>query len=135
MNSMPLLASLVLDSLGVTYRERDCIVCHKKFLQRMKINNQGKPVRLKGVSDKFCSDECRREYNRAYHRKLRADNTEHFRQYNRKRMIAQRNEQYKERVEPFYDKLKSLILSEEDDAALELLTDISLGRVPLKKVK
>lgn len=135
MNSMPLLASLVLDSLGVTYKESDCIVCHKKFIQRMKINKQGKPVRMKGESDKFCSNECRREYNRAYHRKLRADNAEHFRQYNRKRMITQRNEQYKERVKPFYNKLKSLILSEEDDAALELLTDISLGRVPLKKVK
>lgn len=135
MNSMPLLASLVLDSLGVTYKERECIVCHNKFLQRMKINNQGKPVRIAGESDKFCSDECRREYNRAYHRKLRADNAEHFRQYNRKRMITQRNEQYKERVKPLYDKLKSLILKGEDDTALELLTDISLGRVPLKKVK
>ena len=135
MNNIPLLATLALDSLGVTYKESDCIVCHKKFIQRMKINKQGKPVRMKGESDKFCSNECRREYNRAYHRKLRADNAEHFRQYNRKRMITQRNEQYKERVKPFYNKLKSLILSEEDDAALELLTDISLGRVPLKKVK
>ena len=135
MNSMPLLASLALDSLGVRYRERDCIVCHNKFLQRMKINNQGKAVRVKGESDKFCSDECRREYNSAYHRKLRADNAEHFRQYNRKRMITQRNEQYRERVKPLYDKLKSLILSEEDDAALELLTDISLGRLTLKRVK
>ena len=135
MNSMPLLASLALDSLGVTYRERDCIVCHNKFLQRMKINNQGKPVRIAGESDKFCSDECRREYNRVYHRKLRSDNAEHFRQYNRKRMIAQRNEQYKERAKPLYDELKSLILKGEDDAALELITEISLGRVPLKKVK
>ena len=135
MNSIPLLASLTLDSLGVTYRERDCIVCHKKFLQRMKVNKQGKPVRIKGESDKFCSDECRRTFNREYHRKLRADNAEHFRQYNRKRMSAERNEQYKERAKPFYNKLKSLILSEEDDAALELFTNISLGRVPLKKVK
>ena len=135
MNSMPLLASLALDSLGVTYRERDCIVCHNKFLQRMKINNQGKPVRIAGESDKFCSDECRREYNRVYHRKLRSDNAEHFRQYNRKRMITQRNEQYKERAKPLYDELKSLILKGEDDAALELITEISLGRVPLKKVK
>ena len=135
MNSMPLLAALALESLGVRYRERECIVCHNKFLQRMKINDQGKPVRIKGESDKFCSDECRREYNRAYHRKLRADNAEHFRQYNRKRMITQRNEQYKERVKPFYEKLKSLVLSEEDDAALELLTDISLGRLTLKRVK
>ena len=135
MNSIPLLATLVLDSLGVTYKEKDCVVCHRKFLQRMKINDQGKLVRIKGESDKFCSDECRREYNRAYHRKLRADNAKHFSQYNRKRMITQRNEQYKERVKPFYDKLKSLILSEEDDAALELFTEISLGRVPLKKVK
>ena len=135
MNRIPLLTVLALESMEVRYRERDCIVCHNKFLQRMKINEQGKPVRMKGVSDKFCSDECRREYNRAYHRKLRAENAEHFRQYNRKRMITQRNEQYKERVKPFYNKLKSLILSEEDDAALELLTDISLGRVPLKKVK
>ena len=101
----------------------------------MKINNQGKPVRMKGESDKFCCDECRREYNRAYHRKLRADNAEHFRQYNRKRMITQRNEQYKERAKPLYDELKSLILKGEDGAALELFTDISLGRVPLKKVK
>ena len=135
MNSMPLLATLALDSLGVTYRERDCIVCHKKFLQRMKVNKQGKPVRIKGESDKFCSDECRRALNREYHRKLRAENAEHFRQYNRKRMATERNEQYKERVKPFYEKLKSLILSEEDDAALELFTDVSLGRVPLKKVK
>ena len=50
-------------------------------------------------------------------------------------MITQRNEQYKERVKPLYDELKSLILKGEDDTALELLTDISLGRVPLKKVK
>lgn len=135
MNSMPLLTVLALESLGVRYRERECIVCHNKFLQRMKINNQGKPVRMKGVSDKFCSDECRREYNRAYHRKLRADNAEHFRQYNRKRMATQRNEQYKERVKPLYEKLKSLILKGEDGAAFELLTDISLGRVSLKEVK
>ena len=135
MNGMPLLASLALDSLGVTFRERDCVVCHNKFLQRMKVNKQGKPVRIAGESDKFCSDECRREYNRVYHRKLRADNAEHFRRYNRKRMAAERNEQYKERVKPFYDKLKSLILKGEDDAALELITGISLGRVPLKKVK
>lgn len=135
MNSIPMLTALALESLGVRYRERDCIVCHRKFLQRMKINDQGKPVRMKGESDKFCSDERRREYNRAYHRKLRADNAEHFRQYNRKRMAAERNEQYKERVKPLYDKLKSLILSEEDDTALELLTDISLGRLTLKRVK
>lgn len=135
MNSMPLPVTLSLDSLDEIYRERDCIVCHNKFLQLMKVNKQGKPVRMKGESDKFCSDECRREYNREYHRKLRADNAEHFRQYNRKRMAAERNEQYKERVKPFYNKLKSLILSEEDDAAFELFTDISLGRVPLKKVK
>lgn len=135
MNSIPLLTVLALESLGVRYRERECIVCHNEFLQRMKINEQGKPVRMKGESDKFCSDECRREYNRAYHRKLRADNAEHFRQYNRKRMITERNEQYKERVKPLYDKLKSLILEGEDGEALELLTDISLGRVPLKKVK
>ena len=135
MNSMPPLATLALNSLGVTYRERDCIVCHKKFLQRMKINKQGKSVRIAGESDKFCSDECRRAFNRAYHRKLRANNAEHFRQYSRKRMIAQRNEQYKERAKPLYDELKSLILKGEDDTALELFTDISLGRVPLKKVK
>lgn len=135
MNSIPLLTVLALQSLDVRYRERECIVCRNKFLQRMKINNQGKPVRMKGESDKFCSDECRREYNRAYHRKLRADNAEHFRQYNRKRMIAQRNEQYKERAKPLYDELKSLILNGEDGKALELITEISLGRVPLKKVK
>lgn len=135
MNGAPLPVTLTVDLLDAIYMERDCIVCHNRFLQRMKVNKQGKPVRVKGESDKFCSDECRREYNRAYHRKLRADNAEHFRQYNRKRMITQRNEQYKERVKPFYEKLKSLILSEEDDAALELLTDISLGRVSLKKVK
>ena len=135
MNSIPLLTVLALESLGVRYRERDCIVCHNKFLQRMKVNKQGKPVRVAGESDKFCSDECRREYNRVYHRKLRAGNAEHFRQYNRKRMITQRNEQYKERAKPLYDKLKSLILKGEDGAALELFTDISLGRVPLEKVK
>lgn len=135
MNGTPLPVTLPVDPLDAIYMERGCIVCHNRFLQRMKVNKQGKLVRMKGESDKFCSDECRREYNSAYHRKLRADNAEHFRQYNRKRMITQRNEQYKERVEPFYNKLKSLILSEEDDAALELLTDISLGRVPLKKVK
>ena len=135
MNSMPQLVTLSLGSLDEIYRERDCIVCHNKFLQLMKVNKQGKPVRIAGESDKFCSDECRREYNRAYHRKLRADNAEHFRQYNRKRMITQRNEQYKERAKPLYDKLKSLILKGEDGAALELFTDISLGRVPLKKVK
>ena len=135
MNGTPLPVTLSVDPLDAIYIERGCIVCHNRFLQRMKINNQGKPVRVKGESDKFCSDECRREYNRAYHRKLRADNAEHFRQYNRKRMITQRNEQYKERVKPLYDKLKSLILSEEDDAALELLTDISLGRLTLKRVK
>ena len=135
MSNMPPRVILSLDSLDEIYRERNCIVCHNKFLQLMKVNKQGKPVRMKGESDKFCSDECRREYNREYHRKLRADNAEHFRQYNRKRMAAERNEQYKERVKPFYNKLKSLILSEEDDAALELFTDVSLGRVPLKKVK
>ena len=135
MSNMPPRVTLSLDSLDEIYRERDCIVCHNKFLQLMKVNKQGKPVRVAGESDKFCSDECRREYNREYHRKLRADNAEHFRQYNRKRMAAERNEQYKERVKPFYNKLKSLILSEEDDAALELFTDVSLGRVPLKKVK
>ena len=135
MSNMPPRVILSLDSLDEIYRERNCIVCHNKFLQLMKVNKQGKPVRMKGESDKFCCDECRREYNREYHRKLRADNAEHFRQYNRKRMAAERNEQYKERVKPFYNKLKSLILSEEDDAALELFTDVSLGRVPLKKVK
>ena len=135
MSNKPLRVTLSLDSLDEIYRERDCVVCHKKFLQRMKVNKQGKTVRIAGESDKFCSDECRREYNRVYHRKLRANNAEHFRQYNRKRMATERNEQYKERVKPFYDKLKSLILSEEDDAALELFTDVSLGRVPLKKVK
>lgn len=135
MNNIPLLTVLALESLEVRYRERECIVCHNKFLQRMKINNQGKPVRVKGESDKFCSDGCRREYNSAYHRKLRADNAEHFRRYNRKRMITQRNEQYKERAKPLYDELKSLILKGEDGAALELLTDISLGRLTLKKVK
>ena len=135
MNSTPPLVTLSLDSLDEIYRERDCIVCHNKFLQLMKVNKQGKPVRMKGVSDKFCSDECRREYNREYHRKLRADNAEHFRQYSRKRMSAKRYEQYKERVKPLYDELKSLILGKEDDVALELLTDISIGRVSLKEVK
>lgn len=135
MNSMPLLASLPVDPLDAAYRERGCIVCHNRFLQRMKVNKQGKLVRVKGESDKFCSDECRHEYNSAYHRKLRADNAEHFRRYNRKRMITQRNEQYKERAKPLYDELKSLILKGEDGAALELLTDISLGRLTLKRVK
>lgn len=41
MNSIPLLTVLALESLGVRYRERECIVCRNKFLQRMKINNQG----------------------------------------------------------------------------------------------
>ena len=135
MSNMPPRVTLSLDSLDEIYRERDCIVCHNKFLQLMKVNKQGKPVRIAGESDKFCSDECRREYNRTYHRKLRADNAEHFRQYNRKRMTTQRNEQYKERAKPLYDELKSLILKGEDGAALELLTDISLGRLTLKKVK
>lgn len=72
---------------------------------------------------------------RAYHRKLRADNVEHFRQYNRKRMAAKRYEQYKKRAKPLYDELKNLILNKKDDVALELLTDISLGRLTLKKEK
>ena len=135
MNDIPLPVTLTVDLLDAIYMERDCIVCHNRFLQRMKVNKQGKPVRVKGESDKFCSNECRREYNRAYHRKLRAENAEHFRQYNRKRMATKRYEQYEERVKPLYDELKSLILSKEDDAALELLTDISLGRLTLKEVK
>ena len=135
MNDIPLPVTLTVDLLDAIYMERDCIVCHNRFLQRMKVNKQGKPVRVKGESDKFCSDECRREYNRAYHRKLRADNAEHFRQYSRKRMATERNEQYKERAKPLYDELKSLILKGEDESALKLFTDISLGRVPLKKVK
>ena len=134
MNSIPLLVRLTFDSLGVTFRERDCIVCHKKFLQRMKINKQGKPVRVAGFSDKFCSDECRCVFNRAYRHNLRAGN-EHYMNYNRKRMAAKRYEQYKERAKPLYDELKSLILCKEDDAALELLTDISLGRLTLKEEK
>lgn len=116
-------------------RERTCIVCRRQFMQQMKINKYGKMVRVKGESGRFCSDECKRAFTRAYHRKLRADNVEHFRQYNRKRMAAKRYEQYKERAKPLYDELKSLILCKEDDVALELLTDISLGRLTLKKEK
>lgn len=134
MNDIPLLAKLAFDSLGVTFRERECIVCHKKFLQRMKINKQGKPVRAAGFSDKFCSNECKEKFRKDYLHNLRAGN-EQYKKRNRKRMEAQRYEQYKERTKPLYDELKSLILSKEDDAAFKLLTDISLGRVPLKKVK
>lgn len=134
MSDIPLLAALAFDSLGVTFRERECVVCHKKFLQRMKINKQGKPVRIAGFSDKFCSVKCKEEFNRSYMHDLRAGN-EQYKERSRKRMEAQRYEQYKERAKPLYDELKSLILNEEDDAALKLLTDISLGRVPLKKVR
>ena len=103
-------------------RERTCIVCHRQFMQQMKINKFGKMVRVKGESGKFCSDECKRAFTRAYQRKLRADNAEHFRQYNRKRMDAKRYELYREQTKPLYAELKRLILSKEDDAALELLT-------------
>lgn len=100
----------------------------------MKINKQGKPVRVAGFSDKFCSNECKEKFHKDYLHDLRAGN-EQYKKRNRKRMEAQRYEQYKERAKPLYDELKSLILSKEDDAAFKLLTDISLGRVPLKKVK
>lgn len=114
-------------------RERTCIVCHRQFMQQMKINKHGKMVHMKGESGRFCSDECKRAFTRAYQRNLRASNVEHFRQYNRKRMATKRYEQYKERAKPLYDELKNLILRKEDDAALELLTDISLGRLTLKE--
>jgi hypothetical protein len=114
-------------------RERTCVVCHRQFMQQMKINKHGKMVHMKGESGRFCSDECKHAFTRAYQRNLRAHNAEHFRQYNRKRMATQRYEQYKERAKPLYDELKSLILSKEDDTALELLTDISLGRLTLKE--
>lgn len=133
MNNIPALVKLTFDSLGVTFRERDCIVCHKKFLQRMKINKQGKPVRIAGFSDKFCSAECKEKFHNDYLHNLRAGN-EHYMEYNRKRMAAKRYEQYKERAKPLYDELKSLILSKEDDMALGLITDISIGRIPLKKL-
>ena len=100
----------------------------------MKRNKQGKPVRIAGFSDKFCSDECKEEFRRGYLHDLRAGN-EQYKEHSRKRIEAQRYEQYKERAKPLYDELKSLILNEEDEAALKLLTDISLGRIPLKKVK
>lgn len=115
-------------------RERTCIVCHRQFMQQMKFNKLGKMVRVKGKSDKFCSEKCREEFHHAYLRDLRAGN-EHYMEYSRKRMARIRYEQYKERVKPLYDELKSLILCKEDDVALELLTDISLGRLALKKVK
>lgn len=115
-------------------RERTCIVCHRQFMQQMKMNKQGKPVRIAGFSDKFCSDECRRAFKKAYLHNLRAGN-EQWMEHNRKRMAAKRYEQYKERTKPLYDELKNLILRKEDDAALKLLIDISLGRVSLKKVK
>lgn len=115
-------------------RERTCIVCHRRFMQKMKINKQGKMVRIKGKSDKFCSVKCKEEFRRAYLRDFRAGN-EHYMECNRRRMAAKRYEQYKERAKPLYDELKSLILSKEDDVALELLTDISIGRISLKKVK
>lgn len=116
-------------------RERTCIVCHHQFTQQMRLNKHGKMVHMKGESGRFCSDECKRAFTRAYQRNLRAHNAGHFRQYNRKRMATKRYEQYKERAKPLYDELKSLILSKEDDAALELLTDVSLGRLTLKEKK
>ena len=115
-------------------RERTCIVCHRQFMQQMKINKHGKMVRVKGKSDKFCSERCREKFRKDYLHDLRAGN-EHYMEYNRKRMAAKRYEQYKERAKPLYDELKSLILSKEDDVALELLTDISLGRLTLKEEK
>lgn len=123
---------LIKEKLGITSRERTCVVCHRQFMQQMKINKFGKMVRIAGESDKFCSDECRKEFRRNYLHNLRAGN-EQYMEHNRKRMAKQRYEQYKERAKPLYDKLKSLILSDEDDAALELLTNISLGRLTSKE--
>lgn len=120
------------ETLKKAERERTCIVCHRQFMQQMRINKQGKMVRMKGKSDKFCSERCREKFHQAYLHDLRAGN-EHYMEYNRKRMAAKRYEQYKERAKPLYDELKSLILSKEDDVALELLTDISLGRLTLKE--
>lgn len=120
------------ETLKKAERERTCIVCHRQFMQQMKINKQGKMVRVKGKSDKFCSERCREKFRQAYLHDLRAGN-EHYMEYNRKRMAAKRYEQYKERAKPLYDELKSLILCKEDDAALELLTDISLGRLTLEE--
>lgn len=113
-------------------RERTCIVCHRQFMQQMKFNKFGKMVRVKGKSDKFCSEKCRKKFHNDYLHDLRAGN-EHYMEYNRKRMATKRYEQYKERAKPLYDELKSLILCKEDDVALELLTDISLGRLTLKE--
>lgn len=115
-------------------RERTCIVCHRQFMQQMKLNKFGKMVRVKGKSDKFCSEKCKEKFHQAYLHDLRAGN-EHYMEYNRKLMATKRYEQYKERAKPLYDELKSLIMSKEDDVALELLTDISIGRLSLKKVK
>ncbi len=115
-------------------RERTCIVCHRQFMQQMKINKYGKMVRMKGKSDKFCSQKCREKFRKDYLHDLRAGN-EYYMESNRKRMAAKRYEQYKERAKPLYDELKSLVLSKEDDVALELLTDISIGRLSLKKVE
>lgn len=102
-------------------RERTCIVCHRQFMQQMKINKYGKMVRIKGKSDKFCSDECKNEFRRNYLHNLRAGN-EQYMEYSRKRMATKRYEQYREQTKPLYEELKSLILNKEDDAALELLT-------------
>lgn len=113
-------------------RERTCIVCHRQFMQQMKFNKFGKMVRVKGKSDKFCSEKCRGKFHNDYLHDLRAGN-EHYMEYNRKRMAAKRYKQYKERAKPLYDELKNLILCKEDDVALELLTDISLGRLTLKE--
>ena len=115
-------------------RERTCIVCHRRFMQKMKINKQGKMVRIKGKSDKFCSNECKEKFRKGYLHDLRAGN-ELYNNKNRKRMATKRYAQYKERAKPLYDELKSLVLNGDDDVALELLTDISIGRISLKKVK
>lgn len=115
-------------------RERTCVVCLRQFMQQMKFNKFGKMVRVKGKSDKFCSDECRRTFKKVYSHNLRAGN-EHYQERSRKRMAAKRYVQYKERAKPLYEELKSLILRNEDEAALKLLTDISLGRLTLEKVK
>lgn len=134
MTDVPLLAKVVFDSLGVTFKERTCIVCHKKFFQRMKQNKKGKAVRIAGESDKFCSTECKEKFRKDYLHNLRAGN-ELYINKNRMRMAAKRYAQYKERAKPLYDELKSLVLNGDDDVALGLLTDISIGRISLKKVK
>lgn len=109
-----------------------CIYCQKRFLCRKKLNKQGKPVRIKGESARFCSEACHRKFKNDYLRDLRQGN-EYYMEYNRKRMSKIRYEKYKRRAQPLYNELKALVKSNEDEAAIELLTDISIGRIKIKE--